>query len=397
VNPIEGIKAAFSTLLANKVRSFLTMLGVIIGVASVIALVSLGQGAQAQVEAQITQLGTNLITVNASGYARFQAPDVADILSRVPSLSMATPDVTQSVTAKVMDLTYDTRYEGVSEDFPAIRNYTVAQGRFFDEEEIRLRKKVAVLGWTVYQNLVKNRSAVGEMLTLKGQVFQIIGVTAQKGSTGGESYDDRIFLPYSAAQRLAGTRYFNTIIFKVGNPDDAAEATTRLNAVLESKFRITTRTRDQRQQRIPFRVSSQDELLSTMNQMTSTFTALLSGIASVSLLVGGIGIMNIMLVSVTERTREIGIRKAIGARKKDIVFQFLLEAVVVSALGGILGIATGTQLASILGQMNGMIVVVSPEAVLLSFAVSSLVGLFFGVYPAFKAAGLDPIVALRYE
>ena len=397
MNPWEGIKAALSALASNKMRSFLTMLGVIIGVASVIALVSLGQGAQAKVEAQITQLGTNLITVNASGYARFVSQDVEDILSRVPTLSMATPDLTQSATVKAGDLTADTRFEGVSEDFPAIRNYTIAQGRFFDDEEIRLRRKVAVLGWTVYKNLLNGRSAVGETLNIKGQMFEIIGVTAQKGSTGSESYDDRVFMPYTSAQRLAGTRYFNTIIFKVGNPDDAPEATTHLNAVLEARFRTTTRTRDARQQRIPFRVSSQDELLETMNQMTATFTALLSGIASVSLLVGGIGIMNIMLVSVTERTREIGIRKAIGARKIDVLFQFLMEAVVVSALGGLLGILAGTQLARFLGQMNDMPYVVSAGAVIVAFAFSSMVGLFFGVYPALKASSLDPIVALRYE
>jgi putative ABC transport system permease protein len=393
----EGVTSAIGALLANKMRSFLTMLGIIIGVAAVIALVSLGQGSQASVASQMSQLGTNLITVNAMSYAKFEAADVQDMLDRIPTLSAASPDVVGSITAKIGDTTYDTRYEGVSESYPDIRNYTLAEGRFFDSSDVSGRKKVAVLGWTVYQNLISGKSAVGETVVFKGESFEVVGVLAQKGSSSGQSYDDRVFIPYTTALRVAGTRYFTTIMFQATSADDSAAAVTHLTTLLDAKFRTDTRTRDARQSWSPFRVMSQDELLTTMSTITGTFTALLSGIASVSLLVGGIGIMNIMLVSVTERTREIGIRKAIGAKKKDVLFQFLLEAVTVSALGGVIGIGTGIELAVLLGKIYNMTPVVSNGAIALSFTFSTLVGLFFGVYPASKAANLDPITALRYE
>jgi putative ABC transport system permease protein len=399
MNLFEVIKVSINALVSNKMRSVLTMLGVIIGVAAVIALVSLGQGAQTAVEAQITGLGTNLITVNTQGSARLTAEDVASILNRVPTVSMATPVITQPVTAKARNSTYDTSFSGVSEKFAEIRNYSLERGRLFDEQEVTSRRKVAVIGYTVYRELFGERAAVGESINLKGQTFTVIGICAPKGSTMGQDSDDMVFIPYTTAQRLIGTRYVSTVIFKAESSDVASATSGHITRILEEKFRNASRAQESATGRRvdPFHVFSQDELLNTVGQMTGTFTVLLAGIAAVSLLVGGIGIMNIMLVSVTERTREIGIRKAIGAKNSDVLTQFLVESVVISASGGVIGILTGSSLARFVGSFNNMGVVVSPLAVAVAFSFATAVGMFFGIYPAVKASNLDPIVALRYE
>jgi len=390
---------SLGALLANKMRSLLTMLGVIIGVAAVIALVSLGQSAQAQIELQMTALGTNLITVSAMGQARFVAGDAEMLLERVPTLAYATPSLSYASTpVKSRVATYTTRFEGVSHQFMEVRDYSLQIGRFFAEHEVANRRNVAVLGYTAYQQLFQGRDAIGEVITIRGQQFTVVGVTAPKGASMGQDYDDRIFIPYTTAQRLVGTRYIQTIIFKAESREVATLAADHLSRILEEKFRDVNRSLDPRVRATPpFRVFSQDEMLETVSAMTATFTVLLAGIAAVSLLVGGIGIMNIMLVSVTERTREIGIRKAIGAKRADILLQFLVESVVISATGGVIGILFGSQLARFLGSFNHMDIMISPSAVVLAFGFSSAVGMFFGIYPAYKAARLDPIVALRYE
>jgi putative ABC transport system permease protein len=397
MNFFESIKVSYGALAQNKLRSFLTMLGVIIGVGAVIALVSLGRGAQKQVESQITALGSNLITVSAPTSSRLEPEDMYSILERVPTVSMATPVVAQAVTAKVGTLTYDTRIEGVSPHYAEIRNYSVLQGKFFDEDDLYNRRKVAVLGYTVYQEMFGNRRAIGETINIRGEYFLVIGITAQKGAGMQEDYDDKILIPYTTAQRMFGTRYLSTMVFKANSSEVAPAATSHITRILEDRFRQAERDNRLGMRIEPFRVFSQDQLLDTMSQTTGTFTMLLAGIAAVSLLVGGIGIMNIMLVSVTERTREIGIRKALGATKRDIVMQFLMEALMLSAFGGLVGVLFGTQLASLLGRFGGIPVSVAAEAVAVSFGFASFIGVFFGMYPAVRASNLDPIVALRYE
>jgi len=396
VSITESFKISITALLSNKLRSFLTMLGIIIGVAAVIALVSLGQGSQQAVEARMTALGTNLITVNAPRQARLTDKDVESIFSRVEGLAYESPMVNQQVTAKARNLTYDTTLTGVGSQYPEIRDYTVQGGRFFDDEDVSQRRKVAVLGNTVFKELFNSQGGIGETVNLKGQTFTVIGICGSKGSNAGTDSDDAIFIPYSTAQRLAGSRYITNILFKAESADVATSSADHITRILEEKLRSTSRLSSQ-QRSNPFRVFSQDELLSTMSEVTGTFTAMLAGIAGISLLVGGIGIMNIMLVSVTERTREIGIRKAVGAKRSDILSQFLVEALVMSGIGGMLGVLTGVGTARVLAKMSNLTAAVSPAAVIVAFAFSAMIGISFGIYPASRASRLDPIVALRYE
>ncbi len=399
MNVFESFRVAVGALMTNKLRSVLTMLGVIIGVAAVIGLVSLAQGATAQIEAQLTALGSNLIMVNTQGFARLVAQDIPSLMERVGTLTMGSPIVGQQVTAKARNSTYDTRFEGVSHQYMEIRNYAILRGRFFDEEAVVSRRKVAVIGYTVFRELYGEQGAIGETINLKGQTFSVIGIASSKGSSMGQDYDDRIFIPYSTAQRLAGTRYVSNAVFKAESSDVASAAAGHLTRILEEKFRNASRLFERRTGRrmTPFNVFSQDELLTTVSEISSMQTALLAGIAGVSLLVGGIGIMNIMLVSVTERTREIGIRKAVGAKRRDVLAQFLVEAVMLSGLGGLAGIVLGGWLGKFIGRFGNISVSVSPLAVIVAFTFACAVGVFFGIYPAIKASNLDPIVALRYE
>jgi len=396
VSVTESFRVAIGALLSNKLRSFLTMLGIIIGVAAVIALISLGQGSQAAVEARMTALGTNLITVNAPRQARLTDKDVLSVVDRVQGLAYQSPMVNQQVTAKARNTTYNTMLTGVGSQYPEIRDYSVENGRFFDDEDVIQRRKVAVLGATVFKELFGSRGGVGETVNLKGQTFTVIGVFASKGSTGGQDSGDAIFIPYSVAQRLAGSRYITNIVFKAESASVATTSADHITRILEERLRSTSRLSSQ-QRTSPFRVFSQDELLSTMSEVSNTFTTMLAGIASISLLVGGIGIMNIMLVSVTERTREIGIRKALGAKRSAILMQFLVEATVISGIGGVIGVLTGVGTAQTLANLNNTQALVSPVATIIAFAFSAAIGISFGIYPASRAAKLDPIVALRYE
>ena len=399
------IRAAFTAIVRNKMRSFLTMLGIIIGVGSVVALVSLGSGAQHDIEKQINKMGTSMVVV-VPGSSRFGG--VRGGSGSLEALSMADAD---QLRAKAQRLIYvsavirsqeqvisgsnnwNTSVSGVDPDFIDIRKWEISNGRVFDEREIRTRAKVAVLGRTVAKELFGDQDPVGKRIRIRTIPFTVIGVLAEKGQNAmGRDEDDTILVPSSTAlYRLRNGENIDMIMASAESDEAIPEAETEIEGILRLSHRIPDGEEND------FRIRSQTDLVSMATSVTGTLTVLLAAVAGVSLLVGGIGIMNIMLVSVTERTREIGLRMAIGARGSDILWQFLLEATVLSALGGALGLMGGLGGAYILGSVLDTSVV--PNTFFMAAAVlfSSLVGIFFGFYPARKAARLNPIEALRYE
>ncbi|NPV69756.1 MAG: FtsX-like permease family protein [Firmicutes bacterium] len=371
------------------------MLGVIIGVGAVIALVSIGQGATARVSKDIASLGSNLIFITPMRNARLTVEDAEDLPKRVPTISAAVPSISVAGTVKWRSSHTDTTIEGVTPSFLEVRDFSVERGRFISDEDVSGRRRVAVLGRTVVNRLFGDAGLVsidpvGQTVTVSGQVFTVAGILAPKGASMGRDYDDTIVVPVTAAQRLAGNAWVNVVYARARSTDVARLATSHITELYRRKFPPI----DGRDQVI---VTSQDQVLSTIDQMTRTLTLMLGLIAGVSLIVGGIGIMNIMLVSVTERTREIGIRKALGATRRDILLQFLVESIVLSCLGGLFGIILGMSGSFAIARFAQWTTVVSPSAIATAFLFASLVGLFFGVYPAARAANLHPIEALRYE
>ncbi|HEY3314638.1 MAG TPA: ABC transporter permease [Bacillota bacterium] len=392
MNVFESIRVAWNGLVGNKLRSGLTMLGVIIGVTAVIALVSIGQGARQQVTAQIQGLGSNMIMITARGATgRLYVEDTADLLKRVPELSTAIPDVSRQYAVKWGSNNYTTTIEGTAPGYEEIRNHRVVAGRFLIQADIDQRRHVAVIGQTVYTDLFGERNPVGEQILINGSSFTVVGLLEEKGQGLGQSYDDRVIIPISTAQRLMGTNRVQMILAQTKQSGDATQAVARITAIYQKKFPTRNPGTDD-----AINVQSQDQLLTTVNTATQTMTLMLGGIAGVSLVVGGIGIMNIMLVSVTERTREIGIRKAIGAKRRDILTQFLVESMILSLTGGMVGVALGVGVGR-LGTLAGIPSAVSMASIIVAFVFSAAVGLFFGIYPAMQAAALDPIEALRYE
>lgn len=385
----EVLKMASAGIKGNKLRSILTTLGIIFGVGAVIAMVSIGQGASKDISDRISSMGSNLIIVSASrnSGAQLYLEDAKELVERVPSITAAVPSISFYATAKWLNNTYDTSVEGTSEDYPEVRNVNTKTGRFFSAEEVTSRAKVALIGQTVVEELFAGKTPLGEKIMIKGQSFNIIGVLEEKGASMGQDSDDLILIPATVAQRLSGSTKIGTIYLKAKSSDEATLAVAHITSIFNQKFKREDMVR----------VTSQDELLSTINTTTMTFTIMLGAIAGISLLVGGIGIMNIMLVSVTERTREIGIRKALGAKRKDILQQFLIESVFLSLTGGLLGIAFGVGVSKAVTYLAKWTTLVSSGAILLSFLFALGIGLFFGVYPAYKAANLDPIEALRHE
>lgn len=388
---IESLRVAWLGVIGNKMRSVLTMLGVIIGVAAVIALVAVGQGAQIQATSQIQALGSNLITVTTRGQGyKIQEKDLAQLKEQIPDLAYVLPGVTasqQTVKAEGTDYTVD--IEGTGADYPAVRERGLLSGNWFTQEEVDGRQHVAVVGTTTAANLFGNGvNPIGKTIRFSGQSFTVIGVAEPKGTGfGGQDQDDRIFVPYTTLARMLGYNRIPSLTLKASSGDTAATVTQQVTEYFTAKFRTEDAAR----------VQSQDQLLSTIGSMTQIFTLLLAAIASISLVVGGIGIMNIMLVSVSERTREIGIRKAIGAKKRDVLLQFLIEALILSLSGGAIGIALGWLASTGLATVLGFAPVVTASSVMVSFTFSLAVGVIFGLYPAYRAANLDPIEALRRE
>ncbi|MHB1460304.1 MAG: ABC transporter permease [Armatimonadota bacterium] len=400
----ESISVALEGLLANKMRAALTMLGVIIGVGAVIAMLAIAGGAQQQTMERIQQMGTNVLVV-MSGQARTGAvmggygsrqtltlDDVDAIIKQCPSVQTVVPEARSNMQVKHKSLNTNTTIFGTYPDYPSVRNYSLSDGRFITYGDVRSNQKVAVLGATTAMNLFGSGQPVGEYITIQGTRFKVVGLLAAKGNAGGfNDPDDQIMVPATTAMnRLFGTKYLRSFSVQAKSMDLMNVALEESAAVLRKTHRIKNGQDD-------FIIRNQADIMEMAAETSRVFTLLLAGIASVSLLVGGIGIMNIMLVSVTERTREIGIRKALGAQRKDIMLQFLIESLVLSLLGGTMGVIFGVLGSMAVGKMTGWMVTVSIPSILMSFSFAAFVGVFFGLYPARKAAALDPIDALRYE
>jgi putative ABC transport system permease protein len=402
----QTIPSALGALRANKGRSVLTTLGIIIGVAAVIAIVALGQGASASVSSQLAGLGTNLLTITpgaartagAAGGAgsgtSLKAADAAAISEKVSGLNGVSPVVSGSAQIIAGAQNWSTRIQGVAPDYLTINDWKIAQGTAFSADDNTNSRSVAVIGSTVAASLFPNgQSPVGQLVRIRNVPFTIIGVLASKGSSGpGGDQDDTVMIPFQTAQvRLFGTQSINQIVVQVADAKSIDNVSAELSTLLRQRHQLTATAADD------FTVRNNADIISRVSSVSDTMTMLLGGVAAVSLVVGGIGIMNIMLVSVTERTREIGIRLAIGAQPGDVLAQFLVEAVVLSVLGGIIGILVGAGVALLLPLVAGWTTVLPWNAIVLSFGVSAAIGMFFGIYPARKASQLDPIVALRYE
>ena len=399
------VKVATQSILKNKMRTFLTMLGIVIGVAAVIVMVAVGYGAQSSIAAQIKGLGTNMIIImpgssaaggvsqGAGTFNRLTIEDAEKLEREAMLLSAVSPVVVTRTQVIGGRGNWRTLINGVSPDYQIIRDWPVASGVFFSNADVRAMRKVAVLGRTVAENLFPGMDPVGEQIRLRDVPFTVIGVLASKGQTaGGMDNDDVVLVPYTTAQnRLSGWQRIGHIVASTYSPEDIPAAQEEMRAIMRESHKLGEGDDDD------FTIRNQDELAQAAQSATQVMTWLLAAIASISLLVGGIGIMNIMLVSVTERTREIGIRMAIGARGRDVLTQFLVESVVISLLGGLIGLAVGITGAFVVGRITGWNTVTPPEAVLLAVGFSAAVGVFFGFYPARQAASLNPIQALRYE
>ena len=398
----EIVRVALDAIRSNKLRSFLTMLGIIIGIAAVITMVALGQGAQKAVEAQIASLGTNVLTIRPgqgwfhgvrSGSARLTMDDAAMLKSDGPEGLEVAPQMETSAQVQFGHTNANTRIVGTTADFPVISHYDLDLGRFFNDKENEGRRRVVVLGGAAPAVLNSTASQLlGQQITIKNVPFQVVGILKSKGGGGFFNEDEQIYIPITTARfRVMGTDWINSIDVQAPASMPQAVAMMDMEEVLRRAHKLRPG------QDNDFRIYDRAQLMGTQQETTQTFTYLLAGIAMVSLLVGGIGIMNIMLVSVTERTREIGLRKALGATRRAVLTQFLLEALVLCMAGGILGIALGGGGAAILSSAAGWNVDVSAEAIGLAVIFSLTIGLFFGMWPARRAARLEPIVALRHE
>jgi putative ABC transport system permease protein len=397
-------KVGLMAIARNKMRSALTMLGIIIGVGCVITIVALGAGASGSIQATINSLGTNFIMIfpgattqsgarTFSGESRLTAEDVQAIKTEAPAVAYASAVVRTSGQVVAGELNWGTSVYGVDVDWPFIRTWNVAQGTFFTEGDVKTSAKVAVLGATVAENLFPAGDAVGQGIRIKHVPFRVVGVLERKGGNMmGQDQDDQIIAPYTTVMKqLQGRSRIDMVNVSAVAGDQVIEAQTEIEALLRQRHRI------QPGQDSDFQIRSQEEIASTAAQTSKTLSFLLIGVAAVSLLVGGIGIMNIMLVSVTERTREIGIRLAIGAKGRHVLLQFLLEALSLSAAGGVIGIALGVLSSHLVSKMAGWPTNVSTGSIVLAFGFAAAIGVFFGFYPARKASRLDPIDALRYE
>lgn len=396
---------ALNSLTRNKIRSFLTMLGIIIGVGAVIAMMAVGTGAQENIKKQIASLGTNVILIfpgsfNQGGVrsgtgtsASLSPEDLIAIQTQCPSVSLATPSVRDGAQIVYQEQNWRAGVIGATPEYFIIRSWPVSSGQYFTDADVRAAAKVCVIGQTIADNLFKDADPVGSIIRIKKMPFKIVGVLSVKGqSAQGSDQDDIIIAPYTTVQKkMTGQTYLGSILASAVNEEAMQDAQNQITELLRVRHKLQPWDEND------FTVRSQTEIATAAQSTSQVLTILLASIASISLIVGGIGIMNIMLVSVTERTKEIGIRMAIGATGKNILMQFLIEAVVLSLLGGLIGVILGVLASNLISVLAGWTTHVSPVSVILAFAFSAAVGIFFGLYPARKAAQLNPIDALRYE
>ena len=401
------LEETYEALSANKARSFLTILGIVIGISSVIAMVSIGQGAQGTIESNIQSIGSNLIMVSPGaqrgagvqisagrGSARTLTGDDATALSTEATLAKAVaPELSGRYQVVAKGKNTNTSIVGTNSQYPAVRNVQVDEGTFLTEQHEKSLSKVAVLGPTVRDDLFgEGAQAIGQTIRIRGIEFKVVGITKAKGGTGFGSQDDMIFIPLSTAQKfLAGGEYVSSINVQGNDSETLPQLQQQITDILLTRHKISDSTQ------ADFSTLNQADIVATASSVTQTFTILLAAVAGISLVVGGIGIMNMMLTTVTERTKEIGLRKAIGGKKKDISMQFLTESVALTFIGGVIGVLLGWAISFTITRLGLIQTEVSLRSILLAFGVSAAIGIIFGYYPARRAAGLNPIQALRYE
>ncbi len=398
----ESILMAWSSIVSNKMRSLLTMLGIIIGVAAVIALMSIGYGVQESIKSDISRLGSNTITITpgtgrkpgvraAAGSTQTLTYKDYQAIKNLPNITYAAPLVTNSYLLVNGNKNWNTRVYGCTTDYAALSSLTAQEGRFWTEKEYTARARVAVIGKTVATGLFGEEDPIGQKVRINGDPFTVIGLLEEKGYSFMDQ-DDRVLCPFSTVQeRMLHITYVNNIVISSDNDSDLSQIESDVTNLLRTRHRIATGAEDD------FSIQNSQDLLKTMESTTQTLTIFLGSIAAISLLVGGIGIMNIMLVSVTERTKEIGIRKALGATYRMIIVQFLIESITVSLAGGFLGVALGVGIALLIPHVSELSTLLTVTPIVGSFVFSVLIGLIFGLYPAQKAAKLNPIDALHYE
>ena len=391
MSALELVRLAFSRLRTSRLRAALTMLGVIIGVASVVALVGVGQGTTSSITSRLAGLGTNLLTINPAQGATLSLDDVTAV-EAIPGVAGVAPELQTTATVVAGDESADTSVIGTTPVYPLVRAYDVWQGTFLTDVSLDQNLRVVVLGATVADDLGLDAGDVGTEISIGGLPFQVIGILQPKGGTGFQDPDDQVMIPVGVVQKyFVGGDSLRTMGVSVASVDEMEAVTTEITTVLREEHGLAVDADDD------FSILDQAQLLETATSIAGTLALLLGGIASISLVVGGIGIMNIMLVSVRERTREIGIRKAVGARSRDILAQFLIEALTLSVLGGLIGIVIGLAVSAVIGQLAGWGFAFSPVIVAVALVFSLAVGVVFGVWPARQAARLDPISALRWE
>lgn len=401
---VVSVQMALRGLASNKMRAFLTMLGVIIGVGAVIVAIAIGEGSRTAVSESIQSLGTNVLTVRPGSFSHggvgfgmgsittMKMEDAEAIATLCPSVGRVSPEVMQQSQVKLDSNNTNVTVYGTGDAYPQIGNHAVAVGHYFTKQDIDDLKRVCVLGSETAEDLLKGQRAFGKSVRIGNQSFDVVGVLKEKGGHGFQNPDQGVYIPVTTAmRRLFGTESVGSILVQARSYDRMKQAQSEVEALLRTRHRLAAGTDND------FSVFSQASLMEAQNAQQNTFSSLITYLAVVSLLVGGIGIMNIMLVSVTERTREIGVRKAIGARSRDVLRQFLLEALFLSLVGGVLGVLFGIGGSRVVAAVNDWRVVVNARTVVLAFSFSAVVGVFFGYYPAMKASRLNPIEALRYE
>ena len=388
----QTFKMALKSMVGNKVRTLLTMLGVIIGVATFITLVSMGEGTKKSISDSIQSMGTNLINITITGRNSNRNVTYKDLMDfseqNTREIEAIAPSLSGSTTLKYGTKTWDVSLVGTSPEYETVRNIHVQKGRFLTQVDVDYRQKVVIVGTAVINNLFsRGDNPIDEKIKINGDLYKVVGVLEEKASGANYSADDTIIIPLTSAQRLLRSAQIRSFAVQAASPETVNTAMYNIKQFLLKTYNDEN----------AFRVQNQADMLSRVDSVTGAMTTFLASIAAISLFVGGIGIMNIMLVSVTERTREIGIRKAIGAKRKNILTQFLIESTLISCLGGLIGISIGYLLVAVIPKFSTMTPVMTVSSVVTSFIVSAIVGIFFGIYPANKASKLNPIEALRFE